>query len=65
MDQVKIQSLKQELEVLKREKKFIQEKLDTETNKKLDDDDDDEYNETDRLLEIERSKADVAEKARA
>ena len=49
--------------MVKREKQFIQEKLDAVETK--DTTDGDEVKESDRLLEIERSKADVAEKARA
>jgi hypothetical protein len=53
-----IESLQQEVATLKREKKFIKEKLEkTRTS--------DELAETNRLLEMEKSKAEVAEKARS
>ena len=49
--------MQQELAVLKREKKFIQDKLERVTGSL-------ESREHDKLLNIERSKADVAEKGR-
>ena len=57
LDQAKIQSLQQELLVVKREKKFIQDKLERVTGSM-------ENQQHEMLLNIERSKADVAEKGR-
>jgi hypothetical protein len=53
-----IESLQQEVTTLKREKRFIKEKLEKMRTC-------DELTETNRLLEMEKSKAEVAEKARA
>lgn len=49
--------MQQQLAVLKREKKFIQDKLERVTGSM-------ESDEHEKLLNIERSKADVAEKGR-
>lgn len=57
-DSTVIQSLQQEVETLKREKRFIHDKLERLQ-------DANELQETQRLLETERSKADAAEQARA
>lgn len=57
-DSTQIQSLQQEVETLKREKKFIHDKLE-----KLQESD--SLHETQRLLETERSKSEAAEQARA